>query len=116
MVWVDPGLLTRALFNLLENGQVQPGGTVVSLSIRLEGDWLSCRIVDQGKGIAAAELPRLFSQYQRFASAEGSAGLGLGLAMVKTVIDRHGGRIGCQSQVGQGTTFEICLPLLKGEE
>ncbi|WP_319089648.1 CHASE2 domain-containing protein [Pseudomonas aeruginosa] len=117
MVWADPGLLTRALFNLLENAvKYSPAGTVVSLSIRLEGDWLSCRIVDQGKGIAAAELPRLFSQYQRFASAEGSAGLGLGLAMVKTVIDRHGGRIGCQSQVGQGTTFEIRLPLLKGEE
>ncbi|HHK5414693.1 CHASE2 domain-containing protein [Pseudomonas aeruginosa] len=117
MVWADPGLLTRALFNLLENAvKYSPAGTVVSLSIRLEGDWLSCRVVDQGKGIAAAELPRLFSQYQRFASAEGSAGLGLGLAMVKTVIDRHGGRIGCQSQVGQGTTFEIRLPLLKGEE
>ncbi|HEJ5964453.1 TPA: CHASE2 domain-containing protein [Pseudomonas aeruginosa] len=117
MVWADPGLLTRALFNLLENAvKYSPAGTVVSLSIRLEGNWLSCRIVDQGKGIAAAELPRLFSQYQRFASAEGSAGLGLGLAMVKTVIDRHGGRIGCQSQVGQGTTFEIRLPLLKGEE
>ncbi|MBG6434293.1 CHASE2 domain-containing protein [Pseudomonas aeruginosa] len=117
MVWADPGLLTRALFNLLENAvKYSPAGTVVSLSIRLEGDWLSCRIVDQGKGIAAAELPRLFRQYQRFASAEGSAGLGLGLAMVKTVIDRHGGRIGCQSQVGQGTTFEIRLPLLKGEE
>ncbi|ERV98700.1 two-component system sensor [Pseudomonas aeruginosa BWHPSA024] len=117
MVWADPGLLTRALFNLLENAvKYSPAGTVVSLSIRLEGDWLNCRIVDQGKGIAAAELPRLFSQYQRFASAEGSAGLGLGLAMVKTVIDRHGGRIGCQSQVGQGTTFEIRLPLLKGEE
>lgn len=117
MVWADPGSLTRALFNLLENAvKYSPAGTVVSLSIRLEGDWLSCRIVDQGKGIAVAELPRLFSQYQRFASAEGSAGLGLGLAMVKTVIDRHGGRIGCQSQVGQGTTFEIRLPLLKGEE
>ncbi|MDW3581921.1 CHASE2 domain-containing protein [Pseudomonas aeruginosa] len=117
IVWADPGLLTRALFNLLENAvKYSPAGTVVSLSIRLEGDWLNCRIVDQGKGIAAAELPRLFSQYQRFASAEGSAGLGLGLAMVKTVIDRHGGRIGCQSQVGQGTTFEIRLPLLKGEE
>ncbi|MBG4746592.1 CHASE2 domain-containing protein [Pseudomonas aeruginosa] len=117
MVWADPGLLTRALFNLLENAvKYSPAGTVVSLSIRLEGDWLNCRIVDQGKGIAAAELPRLFSQYQRFASAEGSAGLGLGLAMVKTGIDRHGGRIGCQSQVGQGTTFEIRLPLLKGEE
>lgn len=50
MVWADPGLLTRALFNLLENAvKYSPAGTVVSLSIRLEGDWLSCRIVDQAK-------------------------------------------------------------------
>ncbi|MBN0735244.1 sensor histidine kinase, partial [Pseudomonas aeruginosa] len=60
MVWADHGLLTRALFNLLENAvKYSPAGTVVRLSIRLEGDWLSCRLVDQGKGIAVAELPRL---------------------------------------------------------
>ncbi|MFU2930153.1 CHASE2 domain-containing protein [Pseudomonas paraeruginosa] len=116
MVWADPGLLTRALFNLLENAvKYSSAGSRVSLGIHLDGDGLSCRIADQGRGIAAEELPRLFGQYQRFASAEGSAGLGLGLAMVKTVIDRHGGRITCESQVGQGTTFEIRLPLLKSE-
>lgn len=116
MVWADPGLLTRALFNLLENAvKYSPAGTRITLAIHLQGDWLACRITDQGKGIAAQELPRLFAPYQRLTSAEGSNGLGLGLAMVKTVVDRHGGEIGCQSQVGQGTTFVIRLPLLQGE-
>jgi CHASE2 domain-containing sensor protein/signal transduction histidine kinase len=114
MVLADPGLLTRALFNLLENAvKYSPAGTRITLGIRLEDDSVICRVVDQGQGITAQELPHLFSQYQRFASAHGSAGLGLGLAMVKTVIDRHGGSIDCQSKVGQGTTFVMCLPLLK---
>ena len=74
--------------------------------------WLTCEIVDQGRGIAVEELPELFSQYRRFASAHGSDGLGLGLSMVKAVVDRHGGRISCHSVVGQGTTFSVQLPLL----
>ncbi|UBM23398.1 CHASE2 domain-containing protein [Pseudomonas sp. p1(2021b)] len=116
MVWADPGLLTRALFNLLENAvKYSSAGTRITLAIHVQGDWLACRITDQGKGIAAQELPRLFAPYQRLTSAEGSTGLGLGLAMVKTVVDRHGGEIGCQSQVDQGTTFVIRLPLLQGE-
>ncbi len=47
-----------------------------------------------------------------FASAHGSDGLGLGLSMVKAVVDRHGGRISCRSVVGQGSTFSVQLPLL----
>lgn len=117
MVWVDFGLFMCVLFNLLENVvKYSLVGIVVSLSICFEGDWLSCWIVDQGKGIVVVELLCLFSQYQCFVFVEGSVGLGLGLVMVKMVIDWYGGRIGCQSQVGQGIIFEICFLLLKGEK
>ncbi|PYY67756.1 histidine kinase, partial [Pseudomonas jessenii] len=68
-------------------------------------------LIDQGKGIAAEELPELFSQYRRFSSAQGIDGVGLGLSMVKAVVDRHGGRIECQSEVGRGTTFKLQFPL-----
>ena len=61
---------------------------------------------------AAADLPELFSQYRRFDSAQGSEGLGLGLTMVKAVIERHGGRILCQREWGRGFTFSLRLPLL----
>jgi len=69
-------------------------------------------LTDQGKGIAADELPDLFSQYRRFSSAQGIDGVGLGLSMVKAVIDHHGGVIECHSVVDTGTTFRIDLPLI----
>jgi CHASE2 domain-containing sensor protein/signal transduction histidine kinase len=114
MVLADQSLLTRALFNLLENAiKYSPAGSQVRLRVSCAQGWLSCEISDQGQGIAAEELPELFSQYRRFASSQGSEGLGLGLSMVKAVVDRHGGRILCQSRVAEGTTFRVELPLLE---
>lgn len=113
MVLADQSLLTRALFNLLENAiKYSPAGSQVRVRVSCAQGWLSCEISDQGQGIAAEELPQLFSQYRRFASSQGSEGLGLGLSMVKAVVDRHGGRISCQSRVAEGTTFRVELPLL----
>lgn len=113
MVLADQSLLTRALFNLLENAiKYSPAGSQVSVRVSAAQGWLTCEIVDQGKGFAAEELSELFSQYRRFASSHGSDGLGLGLSMVKAVVDRHGGWIDCESQVGRGTTFSVRLPLL----
>jgi CHASE2 domain-containing sensor protein/signal transduction histidine kinase len=113
LVLADQSLLTRALFNLLENAiKYSPAGSRISVRVSCAEGWLLCEIADQGRGIAVDELPELFSQYRRFTSAHGSDGLGLGLSMVKAVVDRHGGRISCRSVVGQGSTFSIQLPLL----
>jgi len=113
MVSADQSLLTRALFNVLENAiKYSPSGTTIRLRHSSTQGWLECRISDQGPGIAAEDLPELFSQYKRFDSAQGSDGLGLGLTMVKAVVERHGGRIECESSVGKGTTFSLRLPLL----
>ncbi|CAD5203089.1 CHASE2 domain-containing protein [Pseudomonas sp. FEN] len=112
LVWADGPLLTRALFNLLENAiKYSPGGTRISLDLTVLDNELVCRLSDQGRGISAAELPLLFDPYRRLTSAQNTVGLGLGLSMVKTVIDRHGGRIHCASVEGQGTTFTIYLAL-----
>jgi signal transduction histidine kinase len=109
----DQGLLTRALFNLLENAiKYSDAGTRISLQVSSREGWLTCELTDQGKGIAADELPELFSQYRRFTSAQGIDGIGLGLSMVKAVVDHHDGRIGCQSEVGKGTCFSLQFPLL----
>ncbi|OPA97064.1 ATPase [Pseudomonas fluorescens] len=113
MVSADQSLLTRALFNVLENAiKYSPSGTTVTLSHGNASGLLQCRISDQGPGIASADLPELFNQYRRFDSAQGSEGLGLGLTMVKAVIERHGGRILCESELGKGSTFTLQLPLL----
>ena len=109
----DQGLLTRALFNLLENAiKYSPADTTIELRVSCHGEWLCCELTDQGKGIAEQELPDLFSQYRRFSSAQGIDGVGLGLSMVKAVVDHHGGRIECRSMVDQGTTFLLELPLI----
>jgi signal transduction histidine kinase len=113
MVSADQPLLTRAIFNLLENAiKYSPRETHVSLHVRCVDGWLVCDVVDQGKGIGAEELPDLFSQYRRFSSAHGVDGIGLGLSMVKAVVDRHGGQIECRSVVGKGTTFSLRLQRL----
>ncbi|MFL1545899.1 CHASE2 domain-containing protein [Pseudomonas sp. O39] len=113
MVSADQSLLTRALFNMLENAiKYSPSGTTVTLSHSSTQGWLECSISDQGPGIAPEDLPELFSQYRRFDSAQGSEGLGLGLTMVKAVVERHGGRIRCESELGKGSTFSLQLPLL----
>ena len=113
LLMADQGLLTRALFNLLENAiKYSPADTTVQLKVSCHGQRLRCELADQGKGIAADELPDLFSQYRRFSSAQGIDGVGLGLSMVKAVIDHHGGTIECHSVVNAGTTFRIELPLI----
>ncbi|WP_434561484.1 ATP-binding protein [Pseudomonas sp. R1-6] len=109
----DQPLLTRALFNLLENAiKYSTSETCISLHVRCAEGWLTCDVVDQGKGIDAGELPDLFIQYRRFSSAHGVDGIGLGLSMVKAVVDHHGGEIECRSEVGEGTTFSLRFPLL----
>ncbi|NBF00770.1 CHASE2 domain-containing protein [Pseudomonas sp. Fl5BN2] len=114
LVLADQSLLTRALFNLLENAiKYSPAGSTVSVQVSCAEGWLRCEISDEGQGIATADLPLLFGQYQRFASAKGIDGLGLGLSMVKAVVDRHHGRISCKSVVGQGSCFILELPLLE---
>ncbi|WP_223506563.1 sensor histidine kinase [Pseudomonas sp. GL-RE-29] len=114
LVMADQALLTRALFNLLENAiKYSAPGTSVRLTVKRDEGWLTCELVDQGKGITPNELPDLFSQYRRFSSAQGIDGVGLGLSMVKAVVDRHGGLIGCRSVVGEGTCFSLRLPLFE---
>jgi signal transduction histidine kinase len=113
LINADQGLLTRALFNLLENAiKYSPADTTITLRVSCREEWLHCELIDQGKGIAADELPDLFSQYRRFSSAQGIDGVGLGLSMVKAVVDHHGGKIECRSVVDQGTTFLLELPLV----
>jgi two-component system phosphate regulon sensor histidine kinase PhoR len=114
LIMADQPLLTRALFNLLENAiKYSACGAQVSLTVSCSEGWLTCDLLDQGKGIAPDELPELFSQYRRFSSAHGIDGVGLGLSMVKAVVDRHGGQIECRSVVNEGTCFTLRLPLFE---
>ena len=70
------------------------------------------RVSDNGCGIAAEHLPRVFDRFYRAESSRGSDGAGLGLALVKSIVDLHGGSAKIDSEVGRGTTVKLTFPLL----
>ena len=113
--WVrgDRQLLARALANLLSNAiKYSPAGTAVRLGVARADGGIACTVVDEGEGIPAAALPRLFEPFQRFAVERHPEvdGSGLGLAFVKAAAERHGGRVGVESAPGRGSRFTLWVP------
>jgi len=109
---VDPRMLRRALFNLVENAiKYSPPQTRVELALawRPGGDAVFA-VRDQGVGIAPGDLPRVFEHYRRVGDTGAAAGHGLGLSLVRTVAERHGGRVQCTSTPGQGSVFTLAVP------
>ena len=108
-VAADPGQLEQVFSNLIRNAiQAMPGGgqLVIKTGV-LEPEWVTTTITDTGVGIAPEHMARLFEPL--FTTK--AKGIGLGLALVKMLIEAHGGKIGVESQAGEGTTFAIQLPI-----
>jgi len=108
----DREALVQALWNLLDNAVKYSGD---SRTVRVEaedGDHVSIRVRDQGLGISPAEQRKIFDKFARGSSAvqAGIRGTGIGLAMVRHIVDAHGGRVTAESQPGRGSTFTIELP------
>ncbi len=108
----DRDLLGLAFYNLLENAlkYSRPGDAVEVRAVE-DGRWVIVEVADSGPGIAGEDLPRIFEELYRGANARGLEGSGLGLSLVRRVIDRHGGDISVRSrQAGQkGTVFRVRL-------
>jgi signal transduction histidine kinase len=100
----DAALLKRAFYNLLDNAiKVSPRGAKVDVVIDGAKDPLVVSITDRGPGIAPVDHPKIF--------ASGTSGQIAGLAIVKSVIERHRGRVWVESELGTGSTFHCELPL-----
>jgi len=109
-----PALLVRAIANLVSNAiKFSPAGAPVTVGLRRLGPYMSIEVTDQGPGIALEAQARLFRPFSRVhaPSSDAPSGSGLGLVFVKTVAERHGGRVMLRSDAGQGATFSIWLPL-----
>lgn len=119
-VW-DPARLERVLDNLLSNAiKYSPaGGTVtveVTSSSETDGTWAILTVRDQGIGIPATDLPRVFERFYRAEDVTGGIdGAGIGLASAKQIVDQHGGTIAVISDEGRGSTFRMRLPLKLGD-
>jgi signal transduction histidine kinase len=105
--------LGRVFDNLLDNAlKFSPRGGAVQISIGLEGDSAVVAVSDFGEGIPETDLPHVFERFRRGGNVEGRIpGSGIGLAGVQAIVELHHGSIAVQSEVGQGTTFTIRLPI-----
>jgi signal transduction histidine kinase len=109
----DPMRLEQALQNLAANGlRHTPRGGRVKLAACLEGDRVVVTVSDSGSGIAPEHLPHVFDRFYKVdpARAGQTQGSGLGLSIVKAIVERHGGTVTATSGAGEGTTFTIRFP------
>jgi signal transduction histidine kinase len=109
----DATRLGRVLGNLLENAvKYSPAGGEVRVEVRREAGWAVVRVADQGLGIPAADLPHIFERFRRAGNVVGQVpGTGLGLAVVRQIVEQLGGSVDVDSQAGLGSTFTVRLPL-----
>lgn len=111
-VQVDVAQTERVISNLLGNAiKFTPAGGQVELGIYRRGGAVVLSVSDTGPGIAAEELPHLFDKYHREPCSKRIEGSGLGLFIVKAVVEAHGGRVDIASTIGRGTTVTVSLPM-----
>src|SRR5438477_5350702 len=110
-VYADARLFDRALSNLLDNAlRFTPDGCKVIIASEVKPDRTELAIEDTGCGIARVHLPRIFDRFYRADSSRSSEGTGLGLALVKSITDLHGGSVEVASEVNRGTTVTLTFP------
>ncbi|MDE3059020.1 MAG: HAMP domain-containing histidine kinase, partial [Bacteroidota bacterium] len=110
----DRDAITQAIANLIENAmKYSTGKRAIRISLRRKNGSAVCSISDSGSGIPKESLPHIFEKFYRDVSHENIArGMGLGLPLVKHIVENHGGTIEVKSIVGKGSTFSISLPMI----
>jgi two-component system phosphate regulon sensor histidine kinase PhoR len=108
----DKGRLQQVLTNLTANAiKFTPAGGLITLRARATGHWCEISVEDNGPGIAPDVLPTLFKRYSRAPIGNGVAeGTGLGLLIVREIVEAHGGTVGVESTPGRGSRFWFRLP------
>jgi signal transduction histidine kinase len=111
-LWADPTRIAQLLDNLITNAmKFTPEGGDVTVTVAQRGRSLHVRVADTGVGIPEEEIGRLFERFYRASTGTSAPGTGLGLPIVKSIVEAHGGTISVESEVGAGTAFDVELPL-----
>ena len=110
-VYADPVLFGRAVSNLVDNAvRFTPNGGQIVLALAVGTDGAQIVVRDSGCGIAAEHIPRVFDRFYRVDPSRSSEGTGLGLALVKSIADLHGGSLSVVSDLGRGTVVTLRFP------
>ena len=114
-VIADSRQLVHVFTNLFGNAIkfTDPGGQIRA-SVETSGDFVVASIADTGRGISAEALPTIFNRFTRGKGVEAVVGSGLGLMIVREIVEAHGGTVAVRSTVGEGTTFSVKLPRPRG--
>jgi signal transduction histidine kinase len=108
----DKGQIDRVFWNLIGNAiKFTRNGGKVKVSSRFDDGQVCVSVQDTGVGISQEELPLLFSQFKRLKGSEKIEGTGLGLFIVKTIVEAHKGTVWAESAEGKGATFTVHLPI-----
>ncbi len=121
-MWADSRRLAQVMTNLVSNAhKYTPSGGTITIKARKKrskkGVYAEIAVADDGIGIAKADQEKIFNQFVRAESELVTAekGVGLGLYITKQIVEKHGGHIWLESEVGQGTTFFFTIPLVSGQ-
>jgi signal transduction histidine kinase len=110
-VLADRSRIGQVLANLVDNAlKYTPRGGRVELEARVDGPDVRLSVRDTGVGIPATDVPRVWDRLFRGDESRSERGLGLGLSLVKAIVEAHGGRVAVESEPGQGARFEVWLP------
>jgi two-component system, OmpR family, heavy metal sensor histidine kinase CusS len=110
-IFADPILFNRAIGNLVDNAlRFTPDGGSIRIAIRDLRSGAEISVSDTGSGIAPEHLPHVFHRFYRADPSRSSAGTGLGLALVKSIVDLHGGSATIESELERGTTVILNFP------
>ncbi|NIV31269.1 MAG: sensor histidine kinase, partial [Anaerolineae bacterium] len=111
-ILADWDLLFLATYNLLDNALkfTRPGDTVEVRAFE-DRTYVAIEVADTGPGVPDDEVPRVWEELYRGQGARGIPGSGLGLALVRAIVERHGGQVELRSRVGQGTVVTMRLPV-----
>jgi signal transduction histidine kinase len=112
LVSADRVRLEQVAANLIDNAvKYTPRGGQVMVEVAREGPTAVMRVRDTGSGIPSAEQPRIWERLFRGDASRTERGLGLGLSLVKAIVEAHGGAVSLDSEVGRGSTFSVLLPI-----
>ena len=109
----DVQLIDQVIVNLVNNAvKYAPESKEILISLQPEGEFAKVSVTDYGPGIPADKLPYIFRRYYRVDNAGARfSGLGLGLFICSEIVEKHGGQMGVESKLGQGSTFWFTLPM-----